>query len=1089
MSSSSTSNLPSIFSRNDVPEESSVDKDLAGLKESENKEESEDKEQHNELVGVVCPPLPSPASAYEGYRPPYPISKEWNAVNTLFLQGNCAQEEYGGSRFVSFVLDDYTIYNCIGGNGRRVGMVPLDDVANKEGGSTFFFDGIIRPEGEVNPDVGPFYLQRISFSIVSLGGYEDPDQHTVGEHIWIQSIHCQKKDIWYRLGKPSAAYEPYQQFFSWLADLAKHFVDYLHADQERDVTLNHFREDFHDWLLTCHGENADFIAWLAKYGSRDFRHAVNAHGRFLQGQAFTISLSSYGRHTLWDELGLSGTPIITPQPTVVTNTVVTPFVYECFKKMPWSSHLQKVELAPEVKSQHKVMVRRQSALLGTERKTSATGDISVGDVVALRKDDESIWKGKEDYWYALVQGFGPNKHRDLRLIWLYRASDTVCANMAYPHSNELFLSDHCDCKEGKRLVQDVVKKVSVEFFSFNEDRDTSTLFVRQIYQTKDETFRTLHKSDFSCRCGLTETPTQKFKAGDTVLAQFANKLKPAEVISIGPEEATLRVFLYRRDLREKNCRPNELVYCDDSRTIPVSRIKRHCHIRVFKPIHIPNIPCPYNRDGTGDAFYIIYKKDGENLIPLNSSPSFKEGFDPSTSSLPKLKALNLFSGGGTFDRGLEEGGAIESKWAVEWGLQQMLTYRANHPDAKGLKLFCGSVNDYLFQAITGKENTYVARIGDVHFISAGSPCQGYSSANAHKENEISMRNSSMIASVASYIDLYRPQYAILENVTGMASRTHKQNPLSQLLCAFVGMGYQARVFNLDAWSFGAPQSRSRLFIAITAPGLHILEHPALTHSHPPGTKSRALGDNPNGLTFGERRWDIPVFDFVSARSATQDLPPIDTARIMSIPWPDHRPSRVESEEKQALIQNIPKYARTRGLVGAIARGWVDPLEHSARTKAAHSKAWSRTHPEKLFPTVTTGVCPFCIFTGQWLHWQEDRLVTVQEVRRAQGYPDNEVLIGRPVHQWKIVGNSVARQVALALGLAVREACIRNQYGRSAQILAANTTTMPEEPKGQPRSTPKSSTALLPTKRCSDIAVVISSCKADIESTKRQKMSP
>ncbi|EGD84791.1 hypothetical protein H112_08506 [Trichophyton rubrum D6] len=1079
MSSLSTPNLPSIFSGNDVPtEESSVDKEEAG-----------DKKQHNEFLSVVCPPLPGPASAYEGYRPPYPISKEGNAVNTLFLQDNCTQEEYGGSRFVSFVLDDYTIYNRTGGNGRRTGMVPLNDVANKEGGSIFFFDGIIRPEGEVDPEVGPFYLQRIAFSIVSLGGYEDPDQHTVGENIWIQSTHCQQKDIWYHLGKPSVAYKPYHHFFSWLADLAKHFVDYLHANKERDVALNHFKEDFHDWLLSCHGENPDFIAWLAEYGSRDFRHAVNAHGRFLRGQAFTIDFSSYCRHTLWDELGLSENPIITPQPTVVKNTVVTPFVYECFKQMPWSSHLQKVELAPEVRTQHKEMVRRQSALLETKRKTSAAGDISVGDVVALRKEDESIWKGKEEYWYALVQGFDPNKRRDLRLIWLYRPSDTVCANMTYPYSNELFLSDHCNCHEGKTLVQDVVKKVPVEFFSFNEDRDNSTLFVRQTYETKDETFRTLRESDFSCRCGFPKTPTQKFKAGDTVLAQFANKLQPAEVINIGPDEATLRVFPYRQDLGETNCRPNELIYCDDYRTVLISRIERHCHIRVFKPVHVPNIPCPYNRDGTGDAFYIIYKKDGENLTVMNSPPNFKEGFDPSTSSLHKLKALNLFSGGGTFDRGLEEGGAVESKWAVEWGVQQMLTYRANHPDGKGLKLFCGSVNDYLLQAITGKENIYVAKIGDAHFISAGSPCQGYSSANAYKDNEVSMRNSSMIASVASYIDLYRPQYAILENVTGMASRTHVQNPLSQLLCTFVGMGYQARVFNLDAWSFGAPQSRSRLFIAITAPGLHVLEHPALTHSHPPGTKSRALGDNPNGSTFGERRWDTPVFEFVSAHSATQDLPSIDTARIMSIPWPDHRPSRVESEEKQTLIQNIPKYPRAQGLIGAIARGWVDPLEHSARMKAATSKAWSRIHPEKLFPTVTTGVCPFCIFTGSWLHWQEDRLVTVQEVRRAQGYPDNEVLIGSPVQQWKIVGNSVARQVALALGLVVREACIRNQYGRSAQILAANTTTMSEEPKGQPPSTPKSSAAPLPTKRCSDIAVVVSSRKSDIESTKRQKLSP
>jgi len=52
-------------------------------------------------------------------------------------------------------------------------------------------------------------------------------------------------------------------------------------------------------------------------------------------------------------------------------------------------------------------------------------------------------------------------------------------------------------------------------------------------------------------------------------------------------------------------------------------------------------------------------------------------------------------------------------------------------------------------------------------------------------------------------------------------------------------------------------------------------------------------------------------------------------------------------------------------------------------------------------------------------------MTVMEVRRAQGFPDNEVIVGTPAMQWKIVGNSVARPVALALGLALRQAWLSN----------------------------------------------------------------
>lgn len=48
-----------------------------------------------------------------------------------------------------------------------------------------------------------------------------------------------------------------------------------------------------------------------------------------------------------------------------------------------------------------------------------------------------------------------------------------------------------------------------------------------------------------------------------------------------------------------------------------------------------------------------------------------------------------------------------------------------------------------------------------------------------------------------------------------------------------------------------------------------------------------------------------------------------------------------------------------------------------------------------------------------------------EARRAQGFPDEEVLIGGPAQAFKIVGNSVARAVSLAWGLSVREAWLNS----------------------------------------------------------------
>lgn len=63
--------------------------------------------------------------------------------------------------------------------------------------------------------------------------------------------------------------------------------------------------------------------------------------------------------------------------------------------------------------------------------------------------------------------------------------------------------------------------------------------------------------------------------------------------------------------------------------------------------------------------------------------------------------------------------------------------------------------------------------------------------------------------------------------------------------------------------------------------------------------------------------------------------------------------------------------------------------------------------------------------GQVVHWAEDRVLTIMEARRAQGYPDHEVIVGTPTDRMKIVGNSVDRKVALTLGLAMRDSWLRS----------------------------------------------------------------
>jgi len=90
-----------------------------------------------------------------------------------------------------------------------------------------------------------------------------------------------------------------------------------------------------------------------------------------------------------------------------------------------------------------------------------------------------------------------------------------------------------------------------------------------------------------------------------------------------------------------------------------------------------------------------------------------------------------------------------------------------------------------------------------------------------------------------------------------------------------------------------------------------------------------------------------------------------------------------------------------------------------------SKAWGRVNPKGLFPTMVVALSASDSRMGSTLHWDEERYLTTMEARRAQSFPDDEILLGTPNEGWKLMGNSVARSVALALGLSLRDAWLKN----------------------------------------------------------------
>jgi DNA (cytosine-5)-methyltransferase 1 len=678
--------------------------------------------------------------------------------------------------------------------------------------------------------------------------------------------------------------------------------------------------------------------------------------------------------------------------------------------------------------------------------------IRQGDVVCTSPNANDNWKrSKSEVWYAYVSGLHTDKkgHTTLDVLWLYEPSDTTLGDAYYPFHNELFLSDNCSCGEHGIPLEAVIAKMDVAWF-ITDPHAVKGYFIRQKFQTIEAEdsygFVTLTSDDFSCHDSHLsdfELCRGNYKAGQSVLVDPprgdnpGNLLQPMRILHFDHERqlVVLRGF-ERASWTDPAAPPNELIKSRRELALTASRIIRTCEIGQFPTRQ--DVALPFNRKGLGDHFYmldtsaVISTQTSLRTPPDSDIDDDKVKSTSSASSYP-LAGLDLYCGGGNFGRGLEEAGIVKMRYAVDWDASAMHSYRANTKDAADVQYFLGSVNDYLRHALDGSTKPEVASIGDIECASGGSPCPGFSTMQPNKQSEQSLRFASMVASVVAFVDTYSPQYFILENVVTMTAKMEvkgsEQNVFSQILASLVALGYQVQQFLADAWSLGSCQSRSRVFIVASTPGTVPLHSPPNTHGHPPGKETRRnLGRTTNGLPFGIRRYESTPFPYVSAALATKDLPDIGDSLAQICPrFPDHRTHSDQSLVTRQRLMRVPTQPRGTGLVQAVHNGivtsgeafdWVNDCSGMRARK--ESRSYSRINPDGLVPTILTDLHLQCGFNGNVLHWDQHRSITIMETRRAQGFLDHEVIVGNPSQQLKIVGNSVDRKVAFAMGLVMKE---------------------------------------------------------------------
>ncbi|KAF9171621.1 DNA (cytosine-5)-methyltransferase 1 [Mortierella sp. AD010] len=314
----------------------------------------------------------------------------------------------------------------------------------------------------------------------------------------------------------------------------------------------------------------------------------------------------------------------------------------------------------------------------------------------------------------------------------------------------------------------------------------------------------------------------------------------------------------------------------------------------------------------------------------------------------KLRALDIFSGCGGLSLGLKESNVVETRYSIEFMTSAAQTYRHNFP---GATVYNDDANILLSRAINqinGKNvqprNDFAGNPlpamplpEDVDLIYCGPPCQGFSRMNMFQKAD-DLKNS-LIATAMSYVDIYKPQYFLLENVRGMLSfrlgkvkvRNKWEGGIHMGVVKFVvrcltAMGYQCRFGLMQAGHHNLPQSRRRLFIWGAKLGSSLPDFPkpltcfpyneGLKISPPPGLndhspfsyqRTRVTQAPDPAVTVRDAIGDLPGFEYINPHLQYEEMEGEKKERLQEERWAFREARRLRRRKAKQLQRMVERY--------------------------------------------------------------------------------------------------------------------------------------------------------------------------------------
>lgn len=351
-----------------------------------------------------------------------------------------------------------------------------------------------------------------------------------------------------------------------------------------------------------------------------------------------------------------------------------------------------------------------------------------------------------------------------------------------------------------------------------------------------------------------------------------------------------------------------------------------------------------------------------------------------------MKVVELFCGTGGFSRGAHAAG-FEVAVAYDWDKILTSSYPLNFPSTK--------LSHRDVAELTGAEILRDAE-GEIDGVFGGPPCQGFSEVGRRDPKDPRRTLLDHFFRIVAQIE---PRFFVMENVRGL--NFSRNRPVLDAALDRVRDAYDILEPHIrDASEFGAATTRPRLVVI----GIRKDLHRPLARTD---LDARRVAKPPTVRQAIEDLWQAREIE------EALDRPGFDRWRL---PGGRARPTRYAAKlrSKDRTFTGHRVTVHTPKVVARFAKVRPGTMEKVGRHP--------RLKLDGLCPTLRagTGADMGSYQSVRPIHPRFDRVITVREAARLQGFPDDHVFHPTVWHSFRMIGNSVSPPMARAIFEAIRD---------------------------------------------------------------------